>query len=68
MEIEETPASQAKPDVPKEYEELKNHLRKFFDTGVEFSRNNKGNGKIVIPFKSDDDLERIIAIFDKLNA
>jgi ParB family chromosome partitioning protein len=54
--------------LSKEYEELKIHLQSFFNTGVEFSRNNKGSGKIVIPFKSDDDLERIIAIFDKLNA
>mgnify|MGYP007005270451 CR=1 FL=1 len=31
------------------------------------NKDNKGKGKIVIPFKSDDELERIIAIFDKLN-
>jgi ParB family transcriptional regulator, chromosome partitioning protein len=58
-----------KPDsILKDYEELKNQLQSFFSTGVEFTRNNKGSGKIVIPFKTDDDLERIIAIFDKLNA
>jgi len=33
---------------------------------VELKRNNKGNGKIVIPFKSDEDLERILAILDNL--
>jgi ParB family transcriptional regulator, chromosome partitioning protein len=54
--------------LSKEYEELKLQLQSFFSTGVEFSRGKKGNGKIVIPFKSDDDLERIIAIFDKLNS
>jgi ParB family transcriptional regulator, chromosome partitioning protein len=54
--------------LSKEYEELKLQLQSFFSTGVEFSRSKKGNGKIVIPFKSDDDLERIIAIFDKLNS
>jgi ParB family chromosome partitioning protein len=53
--------------LPREYEELKTHLQSFFNTDVEFNRNNKGSGKIVITFKSDDDLERIIAIFDKLN-
>jgi ParB family chromosome partitioning protein len=28
--------------------------------------NNKGKGKIVIPFKSEKDLERIIGVLDKL--
>jgi len=50
----------------KEYESLRNHLADFFQTEVELKRNNKGNGKIVIPFKSDEDLERILAILDKL--
>ena len=49
------------------YDELKNHLTTFFNTQVQFSRDNNGKGKIVIPFKTDDELERIIAIFDKLN-
>ncbi len=52
--------------LPHTYEELKNHLSEFFKTDVDFRRNNKGAGKIVIPFVSDDDLERIIAIFDSL--
>ena len=46
---------------------IKNHLKNHFQTNVEFSRNHTGNGKIVIPFKTDEELERIIAIFDKLN-
>jgi ParB family transcriptional regulator, chromosome partitioning protein len=50
----------------KEYESLQNHLVEFFKTDVELKRNNKGNGKIVIPFKSDEDLERILAILDNL--
>lgn len=50
-----------------DYEKLKDHLQKFFSSKVQFRRNNNGVGKIVIPFDSDDDLERIIAIFDKLN-
>jgi ParB family chromosome partitioning protein len=51
----------------RDYEALKNHLRNFFNSNIEFRRNNKGSGRIVIPFKTDEDLERIIAIFDKLN-
>ncbi|HPS11849.1 MAG TPA: ParB/RepB/Spo0J family partition protein [Prolixibacteraceae bacterium] len=52
---------------PKEYEELKNHLSQHFSTNVDFKIDNKGKGKIVIPFKSDKELERIIGILDKLN-
>lgn len=52
---------------PEEYTKLKNHLSKHFDTNVDFKINNKGRGQIVIPFKSNKDLERIIEILDKLN-
>lgn len=62
------PASVDEPNtaLPQTYEELKSHLSEFFGTNVDFRRNNKGAGKIVISFVSDDDLERIIAIFDSL--
>lgn len=50
-----------------EYEELKKHLTKHFSTNIDFKINNKGAGKIVIPFNSDKDLERIIGVLDKLN-
>lgn len=50
------------------YSDLQNHLSKQFGSDVDFKRSNKGSGKIVISFKSDEDLERIIAILDKLNA
>jgi len=55
-----------KESLPKEYKDLEQHLNTFFDTRVDFKRNNKGSGSIVIPFKSDEDLERIVAIFDQL--
>lgn len=51
----------------KEYEELKNHLALHFGTDVSFKRNIKGSGKIIIPFKTDEELERIIAVLDRLN-
>ncbi len=54
--------------VKKEYEDLRVHLARQFGADVDFKRSNKGRGKIVISFKSDEDLERIIAILDKLNA
>ncbi len=52
--------------LPQPYEELKNQLADFFLTSVEFHRSRKGSGKIIIPFGSDDELERIIGIFDRL--
>src|SRR5690606_1809264 len=51
-----------------EYNELKKHLSEFFKTNIGFSRDGKGKGKIVIPFKSDDELEQIIAILDRAKA
>lgn len=55
------------PGFPEEYNELKKHLSKHFSTNVDFKINNKGVGKIVIPFNSGKDLERIIEVLDKLN-
>lgn len=54
-------------NLPTVYESLKSDLSSYFKTKIEFKRSNNGDGKIVIPFKSDEELERIIAIFDKLN-
>ncbi|MBN2812603.1 MAG: ParB/RepB/Spo0J family partition protein [Bacteroidales bacterium] len=48
------------------YHELKEQLSNFFNSKVTFQHNNNGSGKIVIPFRSDDELERIIGIFDRL--
>ena len=52
--------------LPEEYEQLKKHLEEHFVSNIDFKRNNKGSGKIVIPFKSDEDLERIMGIIDKM--
>lgn len=66
---EEKPEVTAEQPVKpvKDYETLKKHLQDFFSSKVQFRRNNNGSGTIVIPFDTDEDLERIIAIFDKLN-
>ena len=55
-------------DEPDEYENLREHLSHFFGATIDFKRNNNGAGKIVIPFKSDEDLQRIVSIFDKPGA
>lgn len=51
----------------KDFDILRNTLSQRFKTAVDFSYNSKGNGKISFPFKNDDELERLIAIFDKIN-
>lgn len=50
------------------YAELESKLNSFFESKVKFNRSEKGNGKIVIAFKNDQDLERIISLFDKLKS
>ena len=66
--VQESPKKKsAVQKFPKEYEQLKKHLSTHFSTNVDFKINNKGKGQIVIPFKSANDLERIIGVLDKLN-
>lgn len=50
-----------------EYEELARQLSDLFSSEVQFRINEKGRGKIVIPFSDTDEMERIIAMLDKLN-
>lgn len=50
-----------------DYIELQRHLSRRFDTKVELKRNADGKGKIVIAFKSDPELEKIIELLDKID-
>ena len=52
--------------VSKDYDILKKHLSQSFKTPVQFTCNDKGKGKITFPFKNEEELERLIIIFDKL--
>lgn len=56
------------PKFPTEYQDLLNHLTKHFQTKVDFRMDQTGKGKIVIPFGSTKDLEKILGILDKLDA
>ena len=51
-----------------DYDILKRHLANFFQTDVQLTCNPKGKGKIAISFKNEEELERIIALLDKLKA
>ncbi len=57
----------SKPELPEEYISLRDQISNVFDTKIQFSRSETGKGKIVIPFASDEDLEKIISILDKAN-
>lgn len=47
------------------YNELSKKLSDKFGSKIKFSCDDKGKGKITIPFSSNDDLERILAILDQ---
>jgi ParB family chromosome partitioning protein len=55
-----------KKSLPAEFNVLQKRLSDFFNTKVEMSCSAKGRGKISIPFSSEEELERIINMFDKL--
>lgn len=61
------------PEKPKtttmtnrDFDLLKKHLSASFRTKVQFSCNPQGKGKITFPFKNEEELVQLIAIFDTI--
>lgn len=61
------------PEKPKtttmtnrDYDLLKKHLSASFRTKVQFTCNPQGKGKITFPFKNEEELVQLIAIFDTI--
>ena len=54
--------------LPEVYAELRNRLSDVFSSKVQMTCNQQGKGKITIPFDSEEDLERIISMLDRINA
>ena len=52
--------------LPEEFNLLKQQLSGFFNTKVQLTCSEKGKGKISIPFGNEEELERIMEIFDTL--
>ena len=52
--------------LPEEYNILKDQLSQLFDTKVQMSCNDKGKGKISIPFASEEELEHIMSVLDRM--
>lgn len=53
-----------KPVLPDDYQSAKDNFSKFFDLPVKISVGINGKGKLVIPFKSREDLLRIVKIIE----
>lgn len=56
----------AKAKLPEEFNMLRSRLSDFLHTKVQMSCSPKGKGKITIPFANEEELERIMNIFDKM--
>lgn len=52
--------------LPEEFNMLKSKLSEFFQAKVQMTCSPQGKGKISIPFSSEEELERIIGLFDKM--
>lgn len=63
----ETPADPGRNSISRDFDILKRHLSAAFNTPVQFSCDKQGKGKITFPFKNDEELERLITIFDNLH-
>ncbi|MDO4190482.1 MAG: ParB/RepB/Spo0J family partition protein [Bacteroidales bacterium] len=61
-----TKKSADKTLMPKEIDDLQGALSKLFNTKISLSYNAKGKGKISIPFASNDELERLMEMFDSI--
>lgn len=58
--------SSAKSGLPEEFDVLRLRLSTFLKTKVQMTCSAKGKGKISIPFANEQELERLMNIFDKL--
>jgi len=55
-----------KYQLPQEYNLLSDQLSKIFQTKVKLTCTKKGKGQISIPFSSEDELEKLIVLLDKM--
>ena len=57
-----------KKKLNEDFRQLSDHLKVILGTDVAFRINEKGKGKIVIQFDNNEQMERILGLFDRLNA
>lgn len=51
--------------LPQSFADVSKSLKEIFSTNIELKRTENGNGKIIIPFKSDADFRRILDLLEK---
>lgn len=61
-----TKKAAAKNQLPAEFDVLKSRLSSFLGSKVQLACSANGKGKITIPFNNEEDLERLMVLFDKL--
>lgn len=66
LEKKKGEAKPAQTAMPDEFKLLREHLSSFFQTKVQLTCNNKGKGKITIPFSSEEELEKLISLLDNI--
>jgi ParB family chromosome partitioning protein len=59
------PVGKKAEELPEKYKDATTGLSDKLSTNVSLRRNNKGQGSIVIRFKDDDELDRILSIISK---
>lgn len=52
--------------LPEEFRLLTGQLSRFFQTTVKLDCNDKGKGKLTIPFESEEELERIMGLLERI--
>jgi ParB family chromosome partitioning protein len=67
VKIKDPSKIEKKRKLNDDFTQLSDHLNKIFSTKVNFRINEQGKGKIVIPFESPEEMERILGVFDRLN-
>jgi len=60
--------NEKKKQLNEDFQDLSGHLSEIFKSDVQFRINQKGKGKIVIPFDNTEQMERILEVLDKLNS
>lgn len=66
IQTEHPPVLREKAKIPAEHEQLQDQLTRYFQVGVQFNRNSKGKGKIILTFNSDEELENILGKLDQI--
>ncbi|MDE7387805.1 MAG: ParB/RepB/Spo0J family partition protein [Muribaculaceae bacterium] len=62
------PAAREQNKAAGEFDVLKKQLSAAFHTRVQFTCNKDGRGKITFPFRNEEELEKLIALFDTIKA